>query len=154
MRKCCENSAIYGLWSVDHSLPELCVAFTYIQDTSRPRDGRSGGTHSSLSHESCRPMSYPAAPPQAAGTRRILTPGPLLPRDTPTMRAELIGHLKPCMTDIYIHIVARMADYIRTHPYEYATCRATCTRCDNIMHATDKDRIAVSCRGSGSNSGY
>ena len=34
----------------------------------------------------------------------------------PTMRAELIGPFKPCMTEIYIHIDARMADYIRTHP--------------------------------------
>ena len=33
-----------------------------------------------------------------------------------TMRAELIGHFEPCMTDIYIHTDARMADYIRTHP--------------------------------------
>ena len=33
-----------------------------------------------------------------------------------TMRAELIGHFEPCMTDIYQHIDARMADYIRTHP--------------------------------------
>ena len=33
------------------------------------------------------------------------------------MRAELIGHFEPCMTDIYLHIDARMADYIRTHPY-------------------------------------
>ena len=33
-----------------------------------------------------------------------------------TMRAELIGHFKACMTEIYIHIDARMADYIRTHP--------------------------------------
>ncbi len=32
------------------------------------------------------------------------------------VRAELIGHFKPCMTDIYLHIDARMADYIRTHP--------------------------------------
>ena len=24
--------------------------------------------------------------------------------------------IKPCMTDIYLHIDARMADYIRTHP--------------------------------------
>ena len=31
------------------------------------------------------------------------------------MRVELIGHFKPCMTDIYIHIDARMAGYIRTH---------------------------------------
>ena len=35
----------------------------------------------------------------------------------PTMRVELIGHFKPCMTDIYLHIDARMADYIHTHPY-------------------------------------
>ena len=33
------------------------------------------------------------------------------------MRAELIGHFKACMTDIYLHIDARVADYIRTHPY-------------------------------------
>ena len=33
------------------------------------------------------------------------------------MRVELIGHFKPCMTAIYLHIDARMADYIRTHPY-------------------------------------
>ena len=33
------------------------------------------------------------------------------------MRVELIGHCKPCMTEIYLHIDARMADYIRTHPY-------------------------------------
>ena len=32
-----------------------------------------------------------------------------------TMRAELIGHFKACMTEIYLHIDARMADYIRTH---------------------------------------
>ena len=34
-----------------------------------------------------------------------------------TMRVELIGHFQPCMTDIFLHIDARMADYIRTHPY-------------------------------------
>ena len=28
-----------------------------------------------------------------------------------------IGHFKPCMTDIYLHIDARMADYMATHPY-------------------------------------
>ena len=33
-----------------------------------------------------------------------------------TMRVELIGHFKPCMTEIYLHIDARMADFIRTHP--------------------------------------
>ena len=34
----------------------------------------------------------------------------------PTMRAELIGHFEPCMTEIYLHIDARMADYMATHP--------------------------------------
>ena len=29
----------------------------------------------------------------------------------------MIDHFKPCMTDIYLHIDARVADYIRTHPY-------------------------------------
>ena len=33
------------------------------------------------------------------------------------MRAELIDHFQPCMTEIYPHIDARMDDYIRTHPY-------------------------------------
>ena len=33
------------------------------------------------------------------------------------MRVELIGHFQPCMTEIYLYIDARMADYIRTHPY-------------------------------------
>ena len=36
------------------------------------------------------------------------------------MRAELIGHFKPCMTEIYLYIDARMAYYIHTHPYVYA----------------------------------
>ena len=33
------------------------------------------------------------------------------------VRAELIGHFEACMTEIYLRIDARMADYIRTHPY-------------------------------------
>ena len=33
-----------------------------------------------------------------------------------TIRVELIGHFKPCITDIYLHIDARMSDYIHTHP--------------------------------------
>ena len=40
-----------------------------------------------------------------------------LPSETTrAMRAGLIGHFKPCVTDIYLHIDARMADYIHTHP--------------------------------------
>ena len=35
--------------------------------------------------------------------------------DVTTMRAGLIGHFEPCMTEIYLNIDARMAaDYIRT----------------------------------------
>ena len=33
-----------------------------------------------------------------------------------TMRAGLIGDFEPCMSDIYLHIYARLTDYIRTHP--------------------------------------
>ena len=33
-----------------------------------------------------------------------------------TMRAGLIGDFEPCMTEIYLHIDARMANCIRTHP--------------------------------------
>ena len=51
-----------------------------------------------------------AYPPQ-----RSRTSGRALPKLS--MRVELIGHFKPCMTEIYLHIDARMADYIRTHPY-------------------------------------
>ena len=32
------------------------------------------------------------------------------------VRAEHTGHFKPCMTDIYLPIDARMADYIRMQP--------------------------------------
>ena len=32
-------------------------------------------------------------------------------------RVDIIGHLKSCMTDIYLDIDARTADYIHTHPY-------------------------------------
>ena len=46
----------------------------------------------------------------AATTQRITIPLPS------TMRAEFIGHFEACMTEIYIHIDARMADYMVTHP--------------------------------------
>eukprot|EP01048_Picozoa_sp_COSAG05_P019906 COSAG05_NODE_3244_length_2213_cov_40.222751_2_plen_48_part_00 len=36
------------------------------------------------------------------------------------VRVHLIGHLQTCMTEIYLHIVARMADYMDTHPYACA----------------------------------
>ena len=51
-----------------------------------------------------------------------------------TMRAELIGHLKACMTEIYLHIDARVADYIRRHLAELRArltgvlIRSLCTR--------------------------
>ena len=33
------------------------------------------------------------------------------------MRVDIIGHLKSCMTDIYLYIDARTADSVHTHPY-------------------------------------
>ena len=36
-----------------------------------------------------------------------------------TMRAELIVRFKPCMTEIYLKVDARISDYIHTHPYYY-----------------------------------
>ena len=33
------------------------------------------------------------------------------------VRVQLIDHFKPCMTEICLHIVARMADYMDTRPY-------------------------------------
>ena len=53
----------------------------------------------------------------ACRARDQLEVKPPLPAHLDTMRADIIDHFKPCMTDIYIHIDARMADYIRTHPY-------------------------------------
>ena len=48
---------------------------------------------------------------------KLKTTGIYHPRSEPrslltTMRVELIDHFKPCMTEIYLHIDARMADYI------------------------------------------
>ena len=40
------------------------------------------------------------------------------------MRVQLIGHFEPCMTEIYLHIVARMADYMATHPIGAVGVRA------------------------------
>ena len=40
----------------------------------------------------------------------------LTPPTQSTMRLQLIGHFEPCMTEIYLHIDARMADYMATHP--------------------------------------
>ena len=54
------------------------------------------------------------------------------------MRAELIGHFKACMTEIYLHIDARMADYIRTHPYG---------KFSSPLAATPKSRAGLSAFG-------
>ena len=83
---------------------------------SRTRDCR-GGTRGRLI-----PSLYPCNPAntnksQINETTRDLRSDMGLTAVYPTMRAELIGHLKVCMTEIYLHIDARMADYIRTHPY-------------------------------------
>ena len=50
------------------------------------------------------------------GRRGLAVVPEAVPPAAHTVRAELIGHYQPCMTDIYLHIDARMADYIRTHP--------------------------------------
>ena len=47
----------------------------------------------------------------------------------PTMRVEFIGHFQPCMTEIYLHIDARMADYIRTHPYAHHLNEPRAVKC-------------------------
>ena len=39
-----------------------------------------------------------------AGTRTGGLCAPLASPSPPTMRADIIGHFKPCMTDIYLHI--------------------------------------------------
>ena len=49
------------------------------------------------------------------GRRGLAVVPEAVPPAAHTVRAELIGHYQPCMTDIYLHIDARMADYIRTH---------------------------------------
>ena len=39
------------------------------------------------------------------------------------MRAELIGHFQPCMTDIYLHIDARISSIILYYTYIYCLLR-------------------------------
>ena len=51
-----------------------------------------------------------------------------------TMRAELIDHFEPCMTEIYLHIDARMADYIRTHPYCRAAAHGVMWSPETLIH--------------------
>ena len=68
------------------------------------------------------------------------------------MRVELIGHFKACMTDIYLRIDARVADYIHTHPYlgllpRLRAYSALCTRrrndyCDNSYLRTAHNNAA------------
>ena len=48
---------------------------------------------------------------------------------TGTMRADIIGHFQPCMNEIYLHIDARMADYIRAHPYICSADRRLIINC-------------------------
>ena len=65
------------------------------------------------------------------------------------MRADIIGHFKPCMTDIYIRIDARMADYIRTHPYAMIThsMHPQRTFCADIVPAACVVPVAVGASG-------
>ena len=71
-------------------------------------------------------------------------------RHRSTMRVGLIGDFKPCMTDIYLHIDARMADYIRTHSVN-AVCAcvnaARASRPPISWSAPDRlSRTRASCR--------
>ena len=63
---------------------------------------RADGVQPGGGHEAgeCSALAYPAV------HRRSL----LSRRSEGTMRVELIGHVKSCMTEIYLHIAARMAD--------------------------------------------
>ena len=67
-----------------------------------------------------------AVPSEFRGTRAPFAGDPryvCLRPSYPMMRVELIGHFKPCMTDIYIYIDARMADYIYPHaPVAITNC--------------------------------
>ena len=54
------------------------------------------------------------------------------------MRVELIGHFKPCMTEIYLYIDARMAYYIHTHPY---MCELKCLMM--VCLPACRDQIAI-----------
>ena len=70
-----------------------------------------------------------------------------------TMRAELIGNFEPCMTEIYLHIYARMADYIRTHLCEApirvpATGRVLPPPLSRITGATElaRERLLIDSR--------
>ena len=87
------------------------TGFTY----RREAEARSGIDREQLRHEFCRLRGKPVR------EKRLVVNGACKAhgrgcRLNGTMRAELIGHFQPCMTDIYLHIDARMADYIRTHP--------------------------------------
>ena len=52
----------------------------------------------------------------AAAVRQLRNSSSSSSSSSSTMRAELIGPFKPCMNEICLHIDARMADYIHTHP--------------------------------------
>ena len=54
---------------------------------------------------------------------------------TSTMRAELIGHFEPCMTEIYLHIDARMADYMATHRMTHRCIFGLTDRIDRLSFA-------------------
>ena len=71
------------------------------------------------------------------------------------VRVQLIGHLQPCMTDIYLHIVARMADYMATHPYIgfLASGRHACTRTNYIYAAVMLAGQSIMPRGNLANAG-
>ena len=64
----------------------------------------------------------------------------LVARRQSTMRVDIIGHCKPCMTGIFLHIDARMADYIHTHPY-YVVLLLTAQLAHSDCALTDVGRL-------------
>ena len=53
-----------------------------------------------------------------------------------TMRVQLIGHFQPRMTDMLLHIDARMADYMAPHPYG-------CVGNSSVLRASQSRSISV-----------
>ena len=59
-------------------------------------------------------------------------------REVPTL--PLIGHFQPCVTEIYLHIDARMAGYIRTHPGRDATNTLRAAFSNSLVRITKTHR--------------
>ena len=89
--------------------PTMHHARTHSVGKSQPREEEGGGRSRGTREKVLR------AALQLAATR-LRYAAEIDPESWPLqVRVAIIGHFNPCMTDIYLHIDARMADYIRTH---------------------------------------